>query len=184
MLFIVGQGLSTLAFCTAVLMLLCRYEPFSRLIRKNDFHDLGNLLLTFVILWAYMAFSQYLITWSGNLKEEITWYTLRTSWRPVAIILVVFHFAMPFALLLSRGIKRRARAIGAVAVAIFVMRWVDLMWLVEPSARIPSIWMHWVDLVMPLAIGGFWVAYFIHQLRGMPLLPLNAPEAVVEAHHG
>jgi len=186
MIFLVGQALTALSFCTAALMLLSRYQPLASCVKPADFHDLGNLLLTFVILWAYMAFSQYLIIWAGNGKEEITWYADRLaslSWRIIGLLLIIFHFAVPFCLLLSRQIKRRSHAIGLVALAILIMRWLDLIWLVEPAAGTHTFVPHWIDLAMPLCLGGFWLAFFIHQLRSRPLLPLHAPEGDVEAHH-
>src|SRR5205823_775342 len=94
-----------------------------------------NLLLTFVMLWAYMSFSQYLLIWSENLPEEIPWYLRRTrqGWQAVAILLIVFQFSLPFVLLLSRDIKQSARALAAVAGMVLLMRFLDLLWWVVPA---------------------------------------------------
>lgn len=176
MQFIVGLVLSALAFMVPVLVLLSKYEPLSRHIERKHFHDFGNLMLAFVLLWAYLAFSQYLITWSGNLPEEIPWYLNRTQggWQYIALLLVVFHFAVPFFLLLSRATKRSARILSRVAAAILVLRLVDLIWLVEPAFA-SSLSVHWMDFAAPIGIGGVWLAIFTRQLKALPLLPVNDP---------
>ncbi len=107
-LIIGGQGLSALAFLIVALAWLSRREPLDAVIQPTHFHDLGNLMLAFVMLWAYFSFSQFLIIWSGNLPAEIAWYQHRldTGWRFIGLLLVVGHFAVPFVLLLSRAVKR------------------------------------------------------------------------------
>src|SRR5207237_10057929 len=119
-----GQGLSGMAFLIAVLVWLSRRPPLDRVIVPAHFHDLGNLMLAFVMLWAYFSFSQYLIIWSGNLPEEIAWYQQRvqTGWRFIGIALVIFHFAVPFVLLLSRAVKREPEMIVEVAIGGLAMR--------------------------------------------------------------
>ncbi len=176
-IFIVGQGLAALAFAIVVTRLLADRKPLADTLTPNHFHDLGNLLLAFVMLWAYVAFSQYLIIWSGNIPEEIIWYVNRMAggWRLLAFALIGLHFILPFLLLLSRTTKRRARGLFAVALGILVMRMVDLYWVVSPAFH-PTEWgLHWLDLVAPAALGGIWLAAFLHQLKRHPLLPLHDP---------
>lgn len=98
-------------------------------------HDLGNLLLAFVMFWAYLAFSQYLIIWSGNLPAEIPWYLRRQAgiWAAVAVSLILLHFALPFFLLLHRPIKRQVRRLAWVAGLVLVMRVIDTVWLIYPA---------------------------------------------------
>jgi hypothetical protein len=177
LLFMVGQVLSGLAFVVVVLALLSRFEPLSRRLQPAHFHDLGNLILAFVLLWAYLAFSQYLIIWSGNLPEEIPWYVHRLDggWQWLGLILIVFHFAVPFLVLLSRTVKRQAQTLVKVAVALLVFRVVDLFWLAAPAFSPGALRVHWLDLAAPLAIGGFWLSVFFWQLKALPLLPLNDP---------
>jgi hypothetical protein len=172
-----SQGLSALAFLIAVALYLSRREPMARVYRPQHFHDWGKLLLAFVMLWAYFTFSQFLITWSGNLPEEIGWYLhrLRGGWQFLALLLVVFHFALPFVLLLSRDLKRNARTLATVAVLMLVMRWLDLVWQVEPSFETQSFVHYWLYLAAPVAIGGLWLYVFIGQLKQRPLLPVNDP---------
>jgi hypothetical protein len=173
-----GQGLSALAFLIIVLAWLSRRPPLDRIVAPSHFHDLGNLLLAFVMLWAYFSFSQYLIIWSGNLPVEIAWYLhrLQTGWRPVAVALIVFHFMAPFVVLLSRNVKRQPQMLVSVAIGILIVRLVDLFWLIAPEFRQKGIGVSWLDLVVPLTFGAIWSARFIYQLRGRAILPLHDPE--------
>jgi hypothetical protein len=182
-IFIVGQGLSALAFAIVVTRLLAGRKPLSDVLTPAHFHDLGNLLLAFVMLWAYIAFSQYLIIWSGNIPEEIIWYVDRMAggWRALAFALIGLHFILPFLLLLSRTTKRRLQALGAVAWGVFVMRMVDLYWIVSPAFHPKEIGLHWLDLVAPVALGGLWLAAFLRQLTRSPLLPLHDPRFAGQA---
>jgi hypothetical protein len=173
-----GQGLSAMAFLIVILAWLSRRPPLRDIAAPAHFHDLGNLLLAFVMLWAYFAFSQYLIIWSGNLPEEIAWYLhrLQTGWRLVAVLLVVFHFVVPFLLLLSRAVKREARTIVKVAVGILMMRLVDLHWLVAPEFHRQGISASWLDVLLPISLGSLWLGFFIRELRDRALLPVYDPQ--------
>ncbi len=176
-LFMIGNVLTTLAFAICALAFLSERKPLSDVVSASHFHDLGNLLMAFVMLWAYLAFSQYLIIWSGNLPEEVTWYVDRTGpgWAVIAVILIVFHFAVPFLLLLSRRTKRAARTLVSVAGFLLLMRLLDLFWVVVPSFHHAKLHIHWMDVLAPIGIGGVWLGVFVWQLRGKPLLPLNDP---------
>ena len=177
MMFMVGQTLTTLAFVIAVLALLADTPPLSNYLKPEILNDLGNLLFAFIMLWAYLSFSQYIIIWSGNLPEEIPWYLRRSrgGWQWIAVALALFHFAIPFFLLLVRRYKRRRQVISAIAGAVVVMRLVDLMWLVVPAHE-PAFHVHWLDLATLVGIGGLWIAGFSRQLRKRSLLPLGDPE--------
>src|SRR5258708_4632497 len=134
-LFMVGQVLSAMALAIVLLAFLGGEKPLSEAVRPGPVHDLGKLLLAFVMLWAYVNLSQFLITWSGNLAEEAPFYIhrLQGGWQWVALALLVFHFALPFLLLLSRDLKRDARLLGLLAAGVFVVRLLDLYWLVAPD---------------------------------------------------
>jgi len=174
-IFVVGQVLTTFAFAIVASAWLRKHAPFDCWISDGHFHDLGNLTFAFLLLWAYTQFSQFLIIWSGNVAEETPWYLARTTggWRAVALILVVFHFAVPFLLLLWRRIKRDTRTLPKVALFLIAMRYVDLYWLVQPSFHPGELSIHWLDLATPLAIGGFWLASFAQGLKGRPLISLQ-----------
>src|SRR5215210_3538364 len=117
------------------MVLLANRKPYEGVVAPAHFHDLGKLLLAFIMLWAYFSFSQYLIIWSGNIPEETEWYLhrLRGGWGVVGLLLVLLHFALPFVLLLSRDLKRNARTLALVAILVFVMRLIDVLWLIVPE---------------------------------------------------
>jgi hypothetical protein len=183
-----GQGLSAMAFIIAVVVVLSQYKPLSDVITPRHLHDLGKLMLAFLMLWAYFGFSQFLIIWSGNLPEEIPWYVrrLQTSWKWMGLALVVLQFALPFVLLLSRDLKRNARRLVVIATAVIVMRFVDLIWMTGPEFHASAFRIHWLDLIMPIGLGGLWLAYFAYQLKARPLLPIGDPfleEALAPSGH-
>jgi hypothetical protein len=194
-LFIVGAALSSLSFTIVLLARLSAEEPFKTALQPVTVHDLGKLLLAFTMLWGYVNFSQFLIVWSGNISEETPFYLNRMhgGWNAVAIVLIVFHFALPFALLLSRSLKRNARALAAVASLMLLMQLLDLFWLIAPDlaahghGHVP-LRVHWMDLAAVAGIGGLFVLLFTRQLRGAALLPVGEPEvrelagARAEAH--
>ena len=183
-----GQGLSAMAFIIAVVVVLSQYKPLSEVIKPRHLHDLGKLMLAFLMLWAYFGFSQFLIIWSGNLPEEIPWYVrrLQSSWKWLGLALVVLQFALPFVLLLSRDLKRNARRLVIVATVVIVMRLVDLIWLTGPDFYQGAFRIHWMDVLMPIGLGGLWLAYFAYQLKARPLLPIGDPflgEALAPSGH-
>jgi hypothetical protein len=173
-----GQGLTALAFLIVVLIWLGRRPPLQGIVGPDHLHDLANLMLAFVLLWAYFAFSQYLIIWSGNLPEEIEWYLhrLQPGWRAVAATLMIFHFAVPFVLLLSRAVKREPRTLLRVAAAILLVRFVDLFWLIAPEFREHGLAISWQDIVVPLALVALWLGCFMSQLRRRAILPIHDPQ--------
>ena len=173
-----GQGLAAMAFMIAALVWLGRRPPLDRIVAPAHFHDLGNLMLAFVMLWAYFSFSQYLIIWAGNLPLEISWYQhrLQTGWRAVGVTLILFHFAVPFVVLLSRTVKRAPDLLIKVAIGILVLRVVDLFWLIAPEFHENGLVVHWLDVVLPLSLGALWLAAFVWQLRGRPILPVHDPQ--------
>ncbi len=185
-LFVARQGLTAFAFVIVAMALLSRREPLASTFKPAHLHDLGKLLLTFVMVWAYFAFSQLLIVWAGNLTDEIPWYLRRfaTSWGWLGVALILFEFIVPFLLLLSRPLKRNVIALCSVVGIIIVMRFVDLMWIVMPGYYHRGLRIHWLNFSVPLAIGGLWTAMFVWQLKNRPLLPLQAPNLEKALHHG
>ena len=183
-LFVAGQLISSMSLMIAVVVLLARTEPFASVLQKRHLHDLGKLLLAFVMLWAYFDFSQLLIIWSGNQPEEISFYRTRLygGWGVVAVIVLVFHFFVPFFLLLSQEVKRNAKVLPRIAIWLIFMRLVDLFWMTRPeftSRAMPT----WLDVVLPLALGGLWLGFFAFNLKQCPLLPLGDPELAEAIEH-
>ena len=174
---VAGQGLVALSFGVAVLAMLAPREPMNQVLRAMHFHDLGKLMLAFVMLYAYFSFSQFLIIWAGNLPEEIPYYLerLRNNWEPVTLFLVVGHFFLPFALLLSRDLKRRPHLLARVAWFIVGMRLLTDVWLVAPAFNQGGTPITLANIGIPVGLGGLWVWLFAGQLRKRPLLPVNDP---------
>jgi hypothetical protein len=185
-LFVAGEALSAFCFCVVIESILGKRKPMSDYLSDTEVHDHGKFMLAFVMVWAYFNFSQWLIIWAGNLPEEIPWYVrrLQGGWETVGLFLVVFHFAVPFALLLSRQLKRKARTLVWLASWLILMRIVDIFWHIEPASR-PTFHLSWVLFAILAGMGGLWMAYFFRNLRARPLLVVNAPQTLrlLQASH-
>jgi hypothetical protein len=180
-LYVAGQLISSMSLMICVVVLLSRAPVFQGVLKPRYLHDLGKLLLAFVMLWAYFSFSQLLIIWSGNSPEEISFYRSRLygEWGYVSVIILIFHFFV----LLSRDLKRNPSLLPKVALWLIFMRFVDIYWLTRPEftlSAIPSLW----DLAAALGLVGLWFFVFAWQLQKMPLLPLGEPklEEVLDPH--
>ena len=186
LIFMVLQVLGALALAIFVVGLLSRYEPVATVITSDRFNDLGNLVLTFVMLWAYLSFSQFLIIWAGNLINEIPWYVIRAEggWAIVALVLIFLSFAIPFYLLLMRPIKRRVETLSTLCGALIVITLVDVYWMVAPAFEKAGPRFYLLDFLLPVGIGGVWVASFVAQLKSRPLVPLHDPRFEGALQHG
>jgi hypothetical protein len=185
--FMVGQVLTAFPFVIAMTAYLSGRKPMSAAVTAGHFHDLGKLTLAFVMLWAYLSFSQFLIIWSGNLPEETPYYLKRLTggWQYFQLALIVFHFALPFFLLLSRSLKRSGAKLVKVALLILVMRFVDLYMQIIPAGHHAELHFSWMDLAAPIGIGGLWLSAFLRQLESRPVLPVRDPhfaEALESGH--
>jgi hypothetical protein len=184
--FLIGQVLAALCFAVVVERILFDYKPMSELLKPEQVHDHGKFMLAFIMVWAYFSFSQWLIIWAGNLPEEITWYIRRLNggWGYVGLFLVLFHFAIPFVMLISRPFKRDITRLVWLAGWLSLMRFVDLFWVIEPNFS-TTFHLTWLDVVVPIAMAGLWLAYFFRNLSSMPLVPAYDVYAVevLEAGH-
>lgn len=187
-IFIGGQGLGAIAFSILMIGALAGSKPFSETVTVTQLHDLGKLLLAFVMLWAYFSFSQFLIIYSANLPEEIPFYLERFhgGWGWLSLALAVFHFILPFTLLLSADIKRNRRGIMMVAGLVLAARALDLIWHVGPmfhhDAGFP---IHWMDVAAIVGLGGIWLFVCARNLKSRALVPYKDPyfkEAIYGAH--
>jgi hypothetical protein len=181
-----GQGLSAMAFAIATLAVLSRFKPVSDVAQPDYFHDLGKLMLAFVMLWAYFNVSQLIIIWSGNLPEEIPWYIdrLHGLWMPVAWVVLFGHFVIPFSLLLSRDLKRHTTRLYWLALFILLMRVIDIVWTIGPVFRHDGTTLHWLDFAMVLAMGGLWLSFFYRNLGARALVPAHDPYFKEAMAHG
>jgi hypothetical protein len=187
LLFLAGECLSAVCFVIAVVAILHRHRPLAEFMKPGYIHDYGNLMLTFIMVWAYFSFSQWLIIWAGNLPEEISWYLRRLhgGWQVIGLLLALFHFAVPFAFLLSRPLKRNVAKLVYLAAFLMIMRYIDMFWYIEPTFH-ERFALSWLDVVVPIAIGGFWLALFFRYLKERPLLPLydlHTTRMLEPAHH-
>ena len=177
MMFVITEAVGGMAFITLVAYFLSKREPISDIIKPSLFHDFGNLLMVFTILWAYLSFAQFLIIWSGNLQNEIPWYVSRINrnWEGIALALVIFHFAVPLLLLLQRVVTFQKRYLARVAGLLFVMSILDLFWLMVPSYEPKGPQFHWSDWLALIGLGGIFLTIYVSQLKRRPLVPLHDP---------
>lgn len=173
--FTVGCALSAFAFVTFFLARLASTNAMAGILKPGHLRDLGNLMLAFVMFYAYTSFSEFLLIWYANTREEIPHYVVRQhgGWGVIAISLVLFHFFLPFFLLLMRPIKDRPNTIAVVAVIIIVMRYVAIYWLIAPSWYGEHFHYSWMSLTTLVGIGGIWMFAFIQQLKGQTIIPIH-----------
>jgi hypothetical protein len=186
LIILIGEVLSAMCFAVVVERILFDYKPMSEMLKPDFVHDHGKWMLAFIMVWAYFNFSQWLIIWAGNLPAEITFYLRRLSggWASIGLMLVIFHFVIPFAMLLSRPFKRNIRKLVWVAVLLMLMGYLDLFWIIEPNFS-KTLTVTLADIVVPIAIGGIWLWYFFRNLASLPLLPAydqDAHEVLQPAH--
>jgi hypothetical protein len=192
LLFLVGQGYQVLALAIIVVISLSKDEPYKTILRQTEQHDLGKFTFAFVMLNIYLAFSQFLIIWSGNLPEEIPWYLDRVTggWGVIVTLDFIFYWLIPFTLLLSRDLKRNKKRLVRVCQWMVFAKAFDLFWLIEPNFKDAARNLHfsWGILeyaAVPAAMTAIWVAYFCKQLKARPLVQTNDPHLaeILEADH-
>jgi hypothetical protein len=174
--FFESMALGALAFTTLIAVILSRSEPLGKLFTKRDFHDYGNLLLAFIMLWGYFAFSQFLIIWAGDLPEEVPWYLVRITpqWKLFTTLLIVAQFVVPFLLLLTHAVKSRPGRLIFVAALLIGVRYADYFWQVMPPLHRSTL--SWLDLASIGGLGGIWLAVFCWQLGRRSLIAVNDPK--------
>ena len=192
LLFLVGQGFSVLALSIIVAISLSRYQPFATILRATEQHDLGKLTFAFVMLNIYLAFGQFLIIWSGNLPDEINWYLdrIRGHWGVIITLDFIFHWVIPFSLLLSRDIKRNKKRLIRVCQWMILAKAFDLFWLIEPNFKDAARNLHFSFgilqyIAVPVALVSFWLGAFCTHLKARPLVQTNDPHLtqILEPEH-
>lgn len=172
-----GQILVAFAFAVLLLAIFQKQPPFAGAVEKIHFHHLGNLLLTFVLFWTYVSFGQLLIIYSGDLPNELRWYLHRVagSWKAVIAVIALFHFFLPFFLLLFRGFKKSVPATAILSALLIVVHIMDTYWLVMPALHQNGVSISWMDFTAPIGVGGLWLACFLWRLKSAPLLLAKDP---------
>jgi hypothetical protein len=174
---LIGQILTAYAFSVIMLSFLKTDAPVAAVLNKMQYHQLGNLLLAFVLFWTYVSFGEFLIIYSGDLPHELEWYLHRIAgnWKFVLVTIAALHFFVPFYLLLFRAVKRHATPLTTLAIVVFVMHIVHTYWLVMPAFHQQGLKVSWMDFTAPLGIGGLWLVAFFSRLKAAPLIPRNDP---------
>jgi hypothetical protein len=176
LLIIVGQALGSLALTLALTPALAARTTLGRFINRAIYRDLGAIMLSTVLVWAYIAFSQYIIIWGANLPHEVTWYLDRTGgWLVVLLLILAVQFVLPFLVLLSLAAKRNRSVLATLSALIVAMRLVDHFWQVKPTFSPVVFSIHWMDLVAPVALGGLWLAFFAWNLKRTSLVLPHEP---------
>jgi hypothetical protein len=192
LLFLVGQGYMVLALGILVSISLSKAEPFRTILRQTEQHDLGKFTFAFVMLNIYLAFGQFLIIWSGNLPDEINWYLdrIRGGWGVIITLDFIFHWLIPFTLLLSRDLKRNKKRLVRVCQWMIFARAFDLFWLIEPNFKdaarnLHFSWGIFEYIAVPVAMVAFWTAYYCTRLEARPLVQTNDPHLaeILEPEH-
>ena len=176
-IFLIGQILAAYAFGVVALAFVRNWEPFTKIVQPVHYHHLGNLMLTFVLFWTYVSFGQLLIIYSGDIPHETEWYRHRIAgdWKFLIGAIALFHFFLPFLLLLFRAVKKHAVSLTALAAVLLLMRVADSYWLVMPTLHQHGVAISWMDFAAFIAVGGLWLAWFVACLKARPLVPVNDP---------
>ena len=192
LLFLVGEGYQVLAIAIMTSIYLSKAEPFKTVLRTVEQHDLGKMTFAFVMLNIYLGFAQFLIIWSGNLPEEINWYLdrIRGHWGIIITLDFIFHWVVPFSLLLSRDIKRNKKRLVRVCQWMVFAKAFDLFWLIEPNfpdaaRNLHFSWGILEYIAVPVAMIAIWVAWYSYNLRARPLVQTNDPHVaeILEPEH-
>lgn len=174
---LIGQILTAFAFGVVMLAVFRKEPAIAQVVAPTHYHHLGNLLLAFVLFWTYVSFGQLLITYSGDLPPELSWYLHRIEggWKYVVGAIALFHFFLPFFLLLFRTVKRNAVSLTVLAALLLAMHLVHSYWMVMPSYHVDGVAVSWMDFTAPVGVGGVWVSFFLWRLKAAPLVLQKDP---------
>jgi hypothetical protein len=181
----IGQALGAMCLVLFTIVYLASRDPkVNELLTSKRLQDLGNFLMAFTMFWAYTNFSQLIIIWSNNIIETNPYYVVRFSpaWQGVGLFLLFFGFFAPFAILFSRWVKRKRRALLMVAAWAVLIRVLDLYYILVPSFGREGLAVTLSDLLLILGLGGIWLGVYAMRLGSSPTLPLNDPRLMPDAH--
>ena len=155
-------------------------------VQTEHYHDLGKLLFGFLVFWAYITFSQFMLIWYASIPEETTYYHLRWNegWQTFSLALALGHFVFPFFFLISRNIKRRVQLLAFGAAWLLAMHVLECFWLVMPYAsETGSFELHWMDIAAVLAVAGTYLAFVFFRMTQLPLIPVGDPRLARSLRH-
>ena len=155
-------------------------------VQTEHYHDLGKLLFGFLVFWAYITFSQFMLIWYASIPEETTYYHARWNegWQTFTLALALGHFVFPFFFLISRNIKRRVQLLAFGAGWLLVMHVLECFWLVMPYAsETGSFELHWMDIAAVLAVAGSYLAFVFFRMTQLPLIPVGDPRLARSLRH-
>ena len=190
LIFNAGHGLAAVSFAVIIAALLVRHRPMNSVIQPQQFQDLGKIMLTFVMIWGWWSYAQWIIYWSGNKPDEISWYIARTrgGWEYYGFALIMVELCIPFVFLLSRNFKRNSRSLMMLALVTLLARYMDDLWFISPAFpnRAGNFHYSWLDAVVPISLIAFWLALFFQHLKARPLLALQDPhvDLILEQAYG
>lgn len=174
--FFSGTVLASLAAVTFIAVKLKENNYLHPLVSKDNYYSLGTLLFAFIVFWAYIAFSQYMLIWYADLPEENFWFLHRWSggWSFLSIILILTHFVVPFGALLSFRSKTNFSRLKFISIWILAAHYIDIYWLVMPNMK--NWYFSWVDFTFPLATVGFIIFVFSRASKKINLIPVGDPK--------
>jgi hypothetical protein len=172
-----GCAMSFFAFISLLTMMLQSCGYLEGVVTTEHYHDMGKLMFAFMCFWTFIAFSQYVLIWYGNIPEETIWYAHRWegSWKYVSLFLAIGHFVIPFIMLMPRGSKRTKKILAGFAIWLLFMQFVDMHWLIMPNFHKHDFHLSWIDLVTWIALGGFTLHFIVRKLKKHPLVPIKDP---------
>jgi hypothetical protein len=172
-----GSFLASMSLLALVLMWMRRKRVLDDAVGTEHYHDVGKLMFAFVVFWTYIAFSQYMLIWYANLPEETMWYQhhLAGSWATIGDLLIVGHFLVPFAFLMSRHVKRARGTLGVAAVFLLFMHWVDMYWVIMPTHHHHGVHLSWLDFTTMIGLLGLFLGVFVMLTQRSSLLPVRDP---------
>jgi hypothetical protein len=175
-LYYLAGGFVTALALISLLAVLARRAGHLPGLREPHLYALGRLLFAFTIFWAYTAYFQYTLSWIANRPLEAAWFLPRTSglYGRVGLFLIFGTFGLPFLVLASYWIKRRAWGIAAVAGWIAAAHYFDVHWIVAAARARPNPF-SWLDAAAAACVGGLGLAFGIWRQRGRPLAAVHDP---------
>lgn len=173
-----GTVLAALASATIIIVLLKENNYLPAGLVSDHYYSLGALLFAFTNFWAYIAFSQYLLIWYANLPEETFWFAQRWegSWQIISLGIILVHFVIPYAGLLSQSSKMNPKRLFIMSSWILFAHYYDLYWLIMPNYNKSGLVFGWIEIAFVIATIGVIILLFRYKMRNNNLVPVGDPK--------